>query len=287
MSNDQKMPFLFGMNEFTTQPWSFEEDVARYKALGVDAIEICEAKLDRSRAGEQIEFASETGLIISAIQPAVRTFFGSKMVPSPFEPNARADAFEYSLKSLAPYAPGSVFICNTGAPPNGNIQFVLDETIRYLRRLCPIALDLGVSLALEPLNPVSMNLESAICTIAQTMDIIDGVGHPAIGLCLDYWNIWQEDNVEAQISRAGSKISVLQASDWRVPLSGADRLIPGDGSIPLGTLLRATHDAGYRGACTVEIFSDGVPDSLYRDDLQQVIQKSRLGLEDAWENIPR
>lgn len=277
------LPFLFGMNEFTTQPWSFEEDVAHYTAAGVQAIEICEAKLDPARIHEQMTLAARSGMVISAIQPAVRTIFDSRMAPKPSEPAQRVARLRKSIETLAPYVPGTVFVTNTGAPPDGNMHRVMDETIRYLRDLCPLAADLGVSLSLEPLNPTSVNIESAIWTIDQAMDIIDGVGHPAMGLCLDYWNIWQQDDVCSAIYRAGDKINVLQVSDWRTPFSTTDRLIPGDGLIPLHDLLHATWEAGFRGACTVEIFSSDVPDSLYDGDLNDLIAASREGLEQAWQ----
>ncbi len=176
-----EFPFRFGVNEFTTQPWSYEEDVARYAALGVEAIEICEAKLDPQDAVRQISMAREAGLAISAVQPRIRTFFGSKMTPQPQAVEARVDAFASSLKTLAPHAEGAAFVMNTGAPLQGNMQRCLDETVHYLRRLSPLAADLGVTLAVEPLNPTSINAETAIWTIDQALDLLDAVGHKACG----------------------------------------------------------------------------------------------------------
>ncbi len=40
------LPFRFGVNQFTTWPWRFEQDVENYARLGADAIEVCESKLD-------------------------------------------------------------------------------------------------------------------------------------------------------------------------------------------------------------------------------------------------
>lgn len=275
-------PFAFGVNEFTTQPWSFEDDVRHYAELGVDAIEICEAKLDPARVTEQMRAAREAGLAISAVQPKVRTFFASRMAPEPEDSAARVAAFRDSIVRLAPEAQGASFVMNTGAAPDGNMHRVMDETVRHLRDMAPLAEAQGVTISVEPLNPTSVNVESAIWTIDQAMDIIAAVGHPAVGLCLDYWNIWQQPDVEGAIRRAGDRILVVQASDWRTPFSATDRLIPGDGAIPLGRLLRATRDAGFKGTCTVEIFSSNVPDSLYDGDLADVIRRSRDGLERAW-----
>lgn len=153
---------------------------------------------------------------------------------------------------------------------------------RALKVLAPIAVHHGVRLALEPLNPSSINIESAIWTIDEALAIIVATGDDAVGICLDYWNIWQNSGVAASIVRAGDRVFTVQASDWRTPRSFADRIVPGDGGIPLSHLLRATRDAGYDGPYVVEIFSNDVDDSLYDTDLSDVIRRSRDGLEAAW-----
>ena len=75
------LPFAYGVNEFTTMPWSFEEDVENYAALGVEALELCEVKLDDDRTEEQLEMVAEAGLSIYSVQPVVRA-----MVPSAGQP---------------------------------------------------------------------------------------------------------------------------------------------------------------------------------------------------------
>lgn len=105
--------------------------------------------------------------------------------------------------------------------------------------MAPFAADHGVKIALEPLNPTSVNVESAIWTVAQALDVIEATGRDEVGLCLDYWNVWQNADIEADIRRAGERIFTVQASDWRTPRSFADRIVPGDGVIRLGPLLRA------------------------------------------------
>lgn len=277
-----RLPFAFGVNEFTTQPWSFEQDLDHYDALGVETIEICEQKLDDRQWSDQMARVADTGLVISAVQPLVRTFGASRMQPEPEGVQARTERLRLSIERLAPFARDVPFVVNTGAAEKGDMQAMVDTTIDRLRALAPYAADHGVRLALEPLNATSMNIETAIWTLAQANDIVDAVAMPNVGICLDLWNVWQNADVEAEIVRAGSRIFVLQVSDWRTPRSSGDRLVPGDGAIPIGPLLRAVYAAGYRGTCTVEIFSQDVADSLYRTDLQDVIGRSRSGLEHAW-----
>ncbi|MCX5616164.1 sugar phosphate isomerase/epimerase [Bombella sp. TMW 2.2559] len=277
-------PFAFGMNEFTTQPWSFEEDLKHYAALGVETIELCESKLDPHRLDEQMALLKESGLKVSSFQPAVRTFGASKMMPYPQEPERRLARLEESMRRYAPHAQDVPFVVNTGAPENGDIMGCITRTVEALRHLCPLAQELGITLSLEPLNPTSINYETAIWTIDQALDVIRAVDHPALGLCLDYWNIWQQPDVCEAIHRAGPLINVVQISDWRTPRSAGDRRVPGKGSIPLHDMLHATWDAGFRGACAVEIFSSDVPDSLYDGDLSALITQCRDMLDHIWEH---
>ena len=58
-------PYRFGISEFTTKPWSFDDDVARYARLGIDAIEVVEAKLDDERFADQMQSITRAGLSVS------------------------------------------------------------------------------------------------------------------------------------------------------------------------------------------------------------------------------
>ncbi|MFD0795398.1 sugar phosphate isomerase/epimerase family protein [Mucilaginibacter litoreus] len=285
MININPFPFQIGISEFTTRPWTFEQDIANYAKLGVDMIEVCEEKLDPMRYREQMTMIAEHGVTISAVQPLVRTFGSSQMQLEPRILNERVSRLRCSIKRLSPFAIGCPFIVNTGAPQQGNVDAMVKITVRELRELAGFAADHGVTLALEPLNASSMNSESAIWTIAQAMEIIDAVNRDNVGICLDLWNIWQNAHLEEEIHRAAGQIFALQVSDWRTPQSASDRLIPGEGIMPLGQLLHTVEKTGYSGACTVEIFSQGVPDSLYATDLDEVIRRSIKGLTGAWFEI--
>jgi sugar phosphate isomerase/epimerase len=277
-------PYQFGISEFTTQPWSFEQDVERYARLGVEFIEVCEAKLDGddARAAEQLAQIGKQGLKVSSIQPAIRTLFPSQSQPAPRDVPDRMARYRRTIERCQQVAAGVPFVTNTGNPPNGNMQQVLDTAAREYRALADCARDHGARVALEPLNAAIANVESAIWTLQQGMRIVEAVDRPNFGICLDVWNIWQNADIAAAITACGDRIYVVQVSDWRTPRSYQDRLIPGQGEIPLPPLLRAIHESGYRGPYVVEIFSGDVPDSLWEADLAQVIVESRSGLDHAW-----
>lgn len=276
------MTLRFGVSQFTTTPWSFEQDVESYATLGVEAIEVCEDKLDEDRAEHQLRLVEERGLEITSVQPAVRTLFPSRTQPEPGEPGDRLALFRRAIERISPFASGAPFVCNTGPPPNGNVREVLEMAGREYRALADFAGEHGVRVALEPLSPALMNVESAIWTLEQAMRVVAAVDRDDFGVCVDFWNIWQNPDVAKEIKACGDRVFVVHVSDWRTPRSFADRHVVGRGEIPLPLLLRAIRESGYRGAYTLEIFSDEVPDSLWKSALLEVIAQSRMGLEKAW-----
>lgn len=274
--------YRFGISEFTTWPWSFEQDVERYAQLGVDTIEVCEFKLNDKDIDRQLSLIAQQGLAISSIQPSTRTLFPSQSQPEPKDVGERMSLFGRTIERFGTLAVAVPFVTNTGIPPNGNMQEVLDTAAREYRVVADFAADHGARVALEPLNAAIMNVETAIWTLHQGTNLVEAVDRPNFGLCLDLWNVWQNADITQAIRAAGDRTFVVQLSDWRVPRSYQDRLIVGQGEIPLPPLLRAIHESGYRGPYVVEIFSGDVPDSLWEGDLNAVIRASRDGLDAAW-----
>jgi sugar phosphate isomerase/epimerase len=276
------LPLRFCVNQFTTWPWSFEQDVDNYTRLGADSIEVCESKLDEDRAEDQLALIEQQGLTISSVQPAVRTLFPSQMQPEPENPHDRTARFRCTIERFGRSAQGVSFVSNTGPPPNGNIQEVFEVAAREYRALADFAQEHGARIALEPLSAALMNVETAIWTLRQTMQIVAAVDRDNFGVCVDVWNVWHSPDVCQEIKGCGDRIFVVHISDWRTPRSFADRHIVGQGEIPLPALIRAIHESGYRGPYALEILSQDVPDSLWDADLSEVIRESRSGLEKAW-----
>ena len=283
MTGKRSRKLIFGVSQFTTDPWSFERDVETYARLGVQAIEICEIKLAPDRIEEQMRLAAAHGLQISSVQPRIRTLFPSRSQPEPQGIGPRAARFRETIERLAPFTPGVAYVTNTGIPPDGNIQAAVDTAARDYRDLAEFAASHGVRIALEPLNAAIMNVESAIWTLPQAMQIVEAVDRDNFGICLDCWNVWQNAGLSDAIRDCGDRIFVVQVSDWRTPRSFEDRLVPGQGEIPLADFLSAVRQTGYAGAYSVEIFSKGVPDALWEGDLEQVIRDSQAGVKDAWQ----
>lgn len=113
-------------------------------------------------------------------------------------------------------------------------------------------------LAFEPLHPMVCGFRSVVSSLGEALDILDqlGKGHD-IGLAIDAYALWWENDLQAKLMRAGSRILNYHVSDWLADTRDLrlDRGMPGDGLIALLNWRQMIEAAGYLGPVEVEIFS--------------------------------
>lgn len=115
--------------------------------------------------------------------------------------------------------------------------------------------DAGVRLALEFDARASFpdNLQSALALVEQ-------VGHPALGLCLDWHHFSIGRSKESDLELLSTtNLFHVQVSDIadvpREMASDADRILPGEGSSSPRPLLERLAAIGYAGAVSVELLN--------------------------------
>ena len=128
--------------------------------------------------------------------------------------------------------------------------------VESIRAMTDITAPRGIKLAIEPL------VYSPFNSIAQALEVLDGVGSYGVGLCLDTWHLWtsgEDWDTVAELDR--SLILSAQLSDTR-PRSGPQwrdsvrAALPGDGILPVREAVQAIEATGYDGHWCVEMLSD-------------------------------
>lgn len=282
--------YKFGFSEFTTWPWTFKQDVEHYKKHGADCIEVCEFKLSHNDYGEQLEYIGKHGLSVASVQAKVHSVFVDSMAPTPKDPKDRVEAIKTAIKMSAPHLPEHTpFIVITGVAPEGNIRKAVEATVESLKDLGEFAARHGMSIAFEPLNPVNVNTDTAVWGLDHGLELVERVNHPAVGICVDSWNVWETPNLEEVIRQCGHRIRVIQLSDWKTPRSTADRYTLGQGEIPLANMIRAIRATGFEGPWVVEILSSlHLEGSLWKSDMDEVLRKNHEAFDRLWsESDPR
>lgn len=275
----------FGISQFTTWPLSFEEDIRLYREAGVEFIEICEGKLDPKDPHRQLALLQESGLKVGSIQPRLHSLFPDAPRPEPLDPKERMACLRGSLELFAKYFPGAVLVSISGAAPGGDYQTAYETAVREYRAVSQIAGDLGMRLALEPLHPILMNVDTFLCSLAHACRVIGEVDEKALGILVDVWHIWEDASAEEWIRRCGPKIFGVHVNDWHTPRAFGDRILPGQGTIPLLPLLRALRQTGYAGPYTLEIFSETRLEHSLWNNPPRTVAEGKAAFAKLWSEV--
>jgi sugar phosphate isomerase/epimerase len=146
-----------------------------------------------------------------------------------------------------------------GLPPGDrDLQAARNRAARAIERLVPYAHEHGVTLGIEPMNPIYAADRGVISTLAQALDVAERFEPSDVGVVVDTFHLWWEPGIAEQVQRAAERIVSYQVSDWITPLP-PDTLLArgmmGDGHIDFTSFTSSVVKAGYRGDIEVEIFN--------------------------------
>ncbi len=242
------------VHTITTKPWSLRQCIDGYRAAGVGGITVWRQALAPQGVAESAKMLADSGL--SVVSLCRGGFF-----PANDEAGRRA-AIDDNRKAIdeaaAIKAPLIVLVC--GAVPGMPLADARQQIAEGISACVPYARERGVKLAIEPLHPQYAADRSAVTTMRQAREICDQVGSEYVGIALDVYHVWWDQDLEQEIAAAGKKgrLHAFHVCDWKVkqadPLN--DRGLMGEGCIDIRRIRGWVEAAGFAGFNEVEIFSE-------------------------------
>jgi sugar phosphate isomerase/epimerase len=240
------------LNQRTTASWSLLEAIKGCLDAGLGAIGIWREQLAEVGLDDACRQVADSGLRVSSLCRG--GFFTNPAEAA----NSEAQNRE-AIEEAAALSAATLVLVPGGLPPDDrDLEGARDRTARAIERLVPYAHELGVTLGIEPMNPIYAADRGVISTLGQALDIAESFEPEDVGVIVDTFHLWWEPGIAAQIERAGQRIVSYQISDWITPLP-VDTLLArgmmGDGHIDFPAFTRSVAMAGYRGDIEVEIFN--------------------------------
>jgi len=255
------------IHTITTKPLGFEDACARYAALGVKGISIWRdavAGLDSKTVSDCLKKndLSPVAYVRGGFFPAL-------------EAEKREAAIEDNIRMLQEASeleiPLLVLVC--GAEPKQSLQKSRDQIKEGIETLLPVARKYNVKMAIEPLHPMYADTRSAITSLKQANEMAEHFNDDLLGVAIDVYHLWFDDDLEAQIKRCGKNdnLYAYHICDWNVPTTDflLDRGLMGEGCIPLKQIRGWVEEAGFRGFNEVEIFSE----KFWAEDQDEFLDK--------------
>jgi 2-keto-myo-inositol isomerase len=266
----------FGLNGATTGPADLLTDIAAAQQAGYDALEIRDTKLQAYLDGGGSLYGlrqriGEAGLEVVSLNALERSTLATGAAREALLRRCRT-LCEWAAALDCPYVV-AVPSPLADAPDPDQVEAL---TVDALRALAGVAERYGVRVGFEFLGFASCS----VTTLAAARRIVDAVGHPAVGVVLDAFHFYVGgSDWEMLEGLSADRLYVVHLDDAepgpRHTLTDAQRLLPGDGVIPLRELVRRLDGMGYRGVYSVELFRP----EYYRWDPVELARTARAKME--------
>ena len=100
--------------------------------------------------------------------------------------------------------------------------------------------------------------KSAILTLGQANEMCELIDSPWVGIAIDVYHLWWDDQLKNEIIRCGKNKNILafHICDWRVNTIDflTDRGLMGEGCIDIKKIREWIEAAGFDGYNEVEVF---------------------------------
>jgi sugar phosphate isomerase/epimerase len=251
------------INEMTTYRWSFDEDVARYRDCGIGAIGVWRQKLADFGETKGIEMLAASGLAVSNLLWA-GGFTGSD--GRTYEESI-ADAQD--ALHLAAALKTRNLVIYSGAR-NGHTQNHARRLFRSaLVELLPLAAELDVTLAVEPMHAGSADDWTFLTSLDEALALLDSIDSPFLKLTFDTFHWGREPGIVQRIAALAPRIGIVHLGDSVTPPDHEhNRHRLGAGTLPLPCIFKALRQAGYDGYFDVELMGEDIESCDYRQLLE-------------------
>ncbi|HEX2130899.1 MAG TPA: sugar phosphate isomerase/epimerase family protein [Actinophytocola sp.] len=236
----------FSFNQATAKFWPLPEVVEGCAAAGVGGVGLWREPVDSYGLSRTAALTRESGVAVTSLCRG--GFFGAD---DWLDDNRRAldEAAELG-------APALVLVC--GGLTGRSLPEARARVAAGLEALAPHAIDVGVRLAIEPMHPMFCADRSVVATLGAALSLAAPFPVEAVGITLDTYHVWWDEQVFELIAAAGARIACFQLADWILPLPAdvlVGRGLPGTGHVDFPSFLDAVTETGYTGPIEVEVFN--------------------------------
>lgn len=257
------------VHTFTNKPWSLRQCIDGYSKVGIRGISVWRNVLEDLGAKEAAKMLEDAGMEVPAL---VRGGF----FPA-FDSGSRREALDVNRLCIdeAAIINADMVVLVVGAVPGMSLPDARGQVEEALSKLLPYAEQHHMKLAIEPLHPMYADSKSCVNTMRQARQICDSLNHPLLGIAVDVYHTWWDEDLESEIElAAGSGLLFgFHICDWRSPTRDllTDRALMGDGCINIREIRGWMEDAGFSGWNEVEIFSQEHWDGDQGEYVQKIV----------------
>jgi sugar phosphate isomerase/epimerase len=250
------------LSAISTFRWDLDEDLAFYERAGITAIGASLAKLEAFGVEDGVRRLRDTGLRITNL-----IGLGPFHLDDPAQWPSQRARVERALDAASALE-AECMILTTG--PAGPLSWE-DAADALESAIAPVVAEAaarGIPFGLEHTNSLRVDV-GFVHSLADVVDLARRLG---TGVCVETNACWAERGLGETIAAGVDTFRIVQVSDFAVgTLSTPNRLVPGDGDIPLERILGQVLAAGYDGCFDLELIGPRIDEEGYESACTRAI----------------
>lgn len=247
----------FSINQMTVKQLGLPELVAACTDLGVPGVGLWREPVQQYGVEAAAALVRDAGLSVTTLCRG-----GFLTATGPAERAAALADNRTAVDEAVTLGTDTLVLVSGGLPAGSkDLHGARERIADALAELGPYAAERGVRLAIEPLHPMFSADRCVVSTLTQALDLAERFPADQVGVAVDTYHIWWDDQAPAQVARAGAggRICTFQLADWTTPLpagvlNGRGQI--GDGSVDMREWRERVDAAGYTGPVEVELFNE-------------------------------
>lgn len=246
------------VNALSSRDWTFDQDLALWRELQLHHVGLWSRKLDPGREAK-----------IAALQAAgigTSTVVSGNFTLSAPETWAKSRAAIATSVRNAVATNGTSAYITPGRPDGRTWRELLDTFATAVGPSVTDAVAHGVRLSVEPSRRCDV---SFVNTLRDAIDVAEATG---VGIVVDFGNCWMERDFDDVVRKAAPHIGLVQLCDIRLgsdTQASGDRVLPGDGQLPLERMMKVVLDTDYDGLFDLEVLGPDVEREGYESTLRR------------------
>ena len=267
----------FSANGLTTLRWDLLQDVGGCHDLGISSIGLWRPKVLEFGEERAIELLNDAALDVSSLS-WIGGFTGTNGHGFRDSIWDAREAIRFAGKVGA-----DTVVVLSGSRGSHTLNHARRLLLEALRELADDAEAAGVALALPPMHPIFASDWTFLKSLDEAVDILAMTGHHRVKLAFDTYHLWREPDLLSRLPELVPLLGIVQVSDWREPTrSRQDRLVPGDGVIPLAEIFESLIRGGYQGHFDLQVWSD----DTWGEDYLELLRRARDQFESLLPHLP-
>lgn len=253
------------LSAVSTYRWSLDQDLAFYAGAGIPRVGVSIAKLEAAGWEDAVRRVAAADLEVGNL-----IGLGPFHLARPGGWAAQRARLDRAIDAAATLGAGCL-VLTTG--PAGPLPWE-GAADALEAALAPVLARDGARelLAIEHTHSLRVDV-GFVHTLRDAVDLARRLGS---GVCMEVNACWAERGLASTIRAGADVLRLVQVSDFAVGTHATpDRLVPGDGDIPLERVLGQVLDAGYRGSFDLELIGPRIEEEGYPSAVRRGID--RLG----------